>query len=863
MTMAQEAVAPPLKLPLLVILTAALAAAALEVKIDGGGLCHPGLLPPSCQQGELAAVNWPGYLQLLCRSEVERNEVAAAVTRVLAKFSKDTADDCRSGFITTVMALKGSGAGEWEDQVVRFLPDGNVRFLINAFDDDEDSTRFKQFSATMPPVYSLAPPFPLWPFPGILGPLREAQDLASMVELPRTERCSEVRLAEVGCGNDPAWAELLRVLCSRCQTPRGEHGLPCLYDQTLLGLVRSVLTASRDRSRKIPCPHGFVAAILSLSGRTDLSLPDVSPAVFRTWRQDGSEAYVLHCAFRQVAQDPRNYISLNIPMLDLAPYPFHSGMLRSARINAPKDADYYRAFLGLVSTALSRAGVAHVLLPGDLSVGHWTLDELQPRGSLYSFFVSYAARPQLEELLAGLLDELHTAFAGAWRLAKPMPGGLWQVGEEPFRFAPEESLAYRVFCSQCLYASFYFYLREGLGPLLPLAPWTPCLIPSHRVFPARTRDLGDSLSAPFAFDIAWLHRSQRPPVVWTPEGPSGLGVRGESCRSARDRLLQKEFHRQERTSSSDTLLLPSWPAPLTPEFDLSSGVHPEMGLYDLMRLREDSEAAGLHRYSDKVRFKTRLLQEGVPVPKILYMSNESPQIGHVLQNLGTTRFVAKPTHLAATSFVYVMRDGVNLVNGQTTSLAEVEAGLAEAWHDRHVDDWATESTTPGVIVEELVEPPARDGQPGSTPDELKCQTFFGEMLYCEWVFVRNMTTGEDGSEHFMGAHLAGDRAQPSMGHKACGIPNFESKGYIFKDRSCFGCAEQVPLSTDAWQRLVEIVEKVAVGTDHIRIDIFVTPSGEPVVNEANISFLKISKLPSVLVEEMRRRWLEGYRAFYS
>jgi len=35
------------------------------------------------------------------------------------------------------------------------------------------------------------------------------------------------------------------------------------------------------------------------------------------------------------------------------------------------------------------------------------------------------------------------------------------------------------------------------------------------------------------------------------------------------------------------------------------------------------------------------------------------------------------------------------------------------------------------------------------------------------------------------------------------------------------------------------------------------------VNEANISFLKISKLPSNLVEEMRRRWLEGYRATYT
>eukprot|EP00933_Yihiella_yeosuensis_P076937 TRINITY_DN86938_c0_g1_i1.p1 TRINITY_DN86938_c0_g1~~TRINITY_DN86938_c0_g1_i1.p1 ORF type:complete len:149 (+),score=20.36 TRINITY_DN86938_c0_g1_i1:69-449(+) len=122
-----------------------------------------------------------------------------------------------------------------------------------------------------------------------------------------------------------------------------------------------------------------------------------------------------------------------------------------------------------------------------------------------------------------------------------------------------------------------------------------------------------------------------------------------------------------------------------------------------------------------------------------------------------------------------------------------------------------------------------------------------------------MTSGEDGSTHFEAAHQRGDRAKPTIGHKACGIPNFASKGYIFRDGSCFDCVEAVPLSRSAWRRLIRIAEKVAAGTDHIRIDIFVTPGGEPVVNEANISFLKISKFPEMLVEEMRRRWLEGYR----
>ena len=48
----------------------------------------------------------------------------------------------------------------------------------------------------------------------------------------------------------------------------------------------------------------------------------------------------------------------------------------------------------------------------------------------------------------------------------------------------------------------------------------------------------------------------------------------------------------------------------------------------------------------------------------------------------------------------------------------------------------------------------------------------------------------------------------------------------------------------------------------IRIDVFVTPEGKALVNEANISFLKISLFPPTLVEEMRRRWLEGYQALH-
>ena len=398
-----------------------------------------------------------------------------------------------------------------------------------------------------------------------------------------------------------------------------------------------------------------------------------------------------------------------------------------------------------------------------------------------------------------------------WKLPCPAPVLL---PKEPYRFAPRSGVAYRAFCEECIYVSLYFYRRGGApdASLIPLAPWRPCMVPSRRVFPSRERELAPGgPRVPLAFDADWLHRAQRPPVVWANSGEDGEG--------------QGTCHELRRSSG-----LPL--ASIEPAFDLSAGVHAELSLFDLMRLREDSEEEGLHRFSDKFLFKTELLRQGVPVPEVFHLSRqprEPAELLLLLRELGKTRFVAKPTHLAATSFVYAMRDGINMVSGQPATLEEVAEGLAESFRDKHVDDWATESTPPGFVIEELVEPPRPPRvrpQGGTTPDELKCQTFFGELLFCEWVFVQNMTTGEDGSGKFADAHSAGDRAMPSIGHNRCGIPNFVSKGYIFRDGTCMDCPEQVPLAPHRWEELVRMVEGVATGTDHIRLpgDMKKTPS---------------------------------------
>jgi len=437
----------------------------------------------------------------------------------------------------------------------------------------------------------------------------------------------------------------------------------------------------------------------------------------------GEPVLVLNSCFRQVGQDARNYFVLNVPMIDLSPFPFHSGSIRSARINAPKELDYYGRLLTSVSKLLHGLGIAHVLLPGDLSMGTWThssLTALEPHGPIWSIFLHLSARSLLASAAGQILASLASELGGVWRFMKAS-SGLWQIGEEPYRFSPQVELTFRVFCKECVFVSLYFYEHDGTEAVVPLDHWTPCVIPRKRVFPVQQRAHAGG-HVPFAVDATWLHRMQRHPVVWIPDATSdGLRAHGGHCLEARRRVFGAE----------------AVPLTLSEGFDLSPAVHSELGLFNLMRLREDSERPGLHDFSDKVRFKRRLQEEGLPLPRLYHLSNSSPDVLQELKRLPTSRFVAKPTHLAATSFVYVMRDEINLVNGRATSLEEIAAGLAEAWSDRHVDDWATESTPPGVLIEELIEAPEERHQASSsqTPHELKCQTFFGRLFFCEWVFV--------------------------------------------------------------------------------------------------------------------------------
>ncbi|CAE7420798.1 rnhA [Symbiodinium necroappetens] len=793
-------------------------------ELPAQGECRGGPLPAGCRSGRLRDFDWQTYLGLLC-SELPRSVAHQAILQALARFDADNARACPEGFAVSMLALYATGASEFEDQVIRFKPDGSSHFLVLAWKFERGRAVLDHWSTSLPATVPLAPPWPSWNFPGPLQHLQQAQDLSQLKELPPSLHCDEQSLASIGCSEE---TPLLQALCSHCET-----NLPCTYSEGLLQLLSRAVEAvpkqprSAESTERPRCGHALLAALLALIPVEWLKSPWLtwaflvvlvveeasrngrrSTAAVRTdpelYRMGTPPKLVMHSTFKRVAQDPEKMFVFNIPLMDLSPFPFHTSPLRSARSDRPKG--LYQDAIKAVSQSLERRGIGHVIVPGDASMMSSTTD------GVWSIFL-----PALSVLQAHLKDwieaDLNRELLGHWRLVHVSPG-LWQIGEEPYRFSPRTGVSFRAFCPDCVYVSLYLYVQEEVGQsVFPLSYWKPCRLGLARLFPIQRKE-----ELPLAADPAWLRRAASVTTI-------------AGCKAERTRLIG---------------LLPRvvpWPLgedlwedlddAVMPAFDIEDGTHSDLGLFDLMRQREDSESPGLRRFSDKVLFKTWMLQEAIPIAEIFHMSNESPDVLAALGSLKTQRFVAKPTHLAATSYVYVMKDGINLVNGQSLSHEEINSGLREAWNERHVDDWATESTRPGVLIEELVESSERQGR---TPDELKCQTFWGKLFFCEWTFVQNMSSGDEGSARFDDAHQQGDRAQPALGHQACGIPNFASNGYIFRDGSCLDCVAAPPLTGEAWKRMVSTIETIARGSDHIRIDVFVPGGGRFLVNEANISY---------------------------
>jgi len=707
----------------------------------------------------------------------------------------------------------------------------------------------------------------LSPFPVSTEPLLAQLRWHDLSFEPAAETCEASALAqdcaEGALGID--WSDFLSEVCQRCD----RHF--CFTSKALLAAVDTIIANAwvmRHAQQAIPCAAGYFTALMikskynavtySAFASVDASATLVNESltmlqvVFRGMDVegvDGSGEDAIagrrpELSFSSMESAGTRSIFHTLPMESLAPFPLEFSAFHSllSRRSGQEYSGWQLSFASEVAHRLASIGIFNFLVPGDASAEPVLLDELSgvTESSRVSIFVPVEFRFRL---LAALRERRHDHIV--------YRNGLLQLGPVPYE-SPSWTLPFRVFCEHCVYVSFVFYLTDAEW-VLPLHPWRPCRIPLGTAFPTVAFEASAGVVVQLARGalISGNHGARRlrmeyPPddagrAAFTREGDDAEAGMAGTCR--RQLLELPEARQLEGEEGGGGA---AWFPELRPEFDLASEVREGMSPVDLKMLRQLSTREGLVTFLDKIRLKRWCVEHEVEVPRIYFSSNTSPEIPAEL--LAMPRFVAKPSHLADASFVYVMRDGVNMINGNVTSAEEIQEGLRTAFATVNANDWATEHAMPGIMVEELIEPWDTGRGSETTPDELKCHAVWGELFFCQWVWVSHMS-GD------LGKVVAQEDWPLNRGHVDFGIPEFASSGYVFRDGSCVLCEGRPPVD---WEKTLRMVETVAEGSDYLRVDIFVK-DGRPVLNEVTITFAAIVGFQPEIGKELARRWLEGYQ----
>jgi len=124
-----------------------------------------------------------------------------------------------------------------------------------------------------------------------------------------------------------------------------------------------------------------------------------------------------------------------------------------------------------------------------------------------------------------------------------------------------------------------------------------------------------------------------------------------------------------------------WFPAIMSDFDISIELPQEMSSKldpsEIKMVRQLSERPELSRFTDKIRMKFWCRARGFEIPDIYHFPNIDPVAP--FEVLSKPVFVAKPSHLADTSYVYVMRNGIDLVTGNVISVEDILAGLSKAF----------------------------------------------------------------------------------------------------------------------------------------------------------------------------------------
>eukprot|EP00929_Paragymnodinium_shiwhaense_P045506 TRINITY_DN23249_c0_g1_i5.p1 TRINITY_DN23249_c0_g1~~TRINITY_DN23249_c0_g1_i5.p1 ORF type:complete len:823 (-),score=163.09 TRINITY_DN23249_c0_g1_i5:13-2481(-) len=583
-------------------------------------------------------------------------------------------------------------------------------------------------------------------------------------------------------------------------------------------------------------------------------------------------------------------VKIAMPVMSLAPFPLHTNKFRAMR---QVTQDEYTDFLGDVSNALSASGIFHVLLPGDstsvqigkhfgfLNISSFLVEKFGVESSQrpdtdgssatnaagaslrrFSFFLPLELREMVGRVLWGPGDG--PLGLGRHRHAVELGLGHIQLGEMPYYFA--RGVNYRIFCSHCLWVSFYFYATEGVAPsasyLLPLAYWLPCRIPMDAVFPVRAVALKPEVLLPHA-------RSEKTEEVSLAATDADVGLRFASqrnyskpdiykgsCREALARALAKQTGPQLSLARGGPLPSPALP-PVIPELlpmhDISGKFDEGTNLDVLMALKQIHEANGLEMYQDKIALSKQFADRGLRVPRLYYSSYDASfDLLPTLRELDEQHvpYVAKASHMCCSLAVFVMEDEVDRVSGQKVTHEQIQESLQQAFANPFTvvtptcGDWGTVKAgeKPGVLVEELLRPsipvePLLEKLGGGewlTPDIVACHLMWSALFHCVWEMKLRDLSGKVHTEEL---------------------------GVIFRDGSCLGCRYPMPFKDD-WSGTVALLEELLPHADYLRITLFVK-DGKAVLNEIEYTTGGLETVPVRIAQEWTLLWTEGYHRYNS
>lgn len=212
---------------------------------------------------------------------------------------------------------------------------------------------------------------------------------------------------------------------------------------------------------------------------------------------------------------------------------------------------------------------------------------------------------------------------------------------------------------------------------------------------------------------------------------------------------------------------------------------------EFLKVRNSLQRPELVNYVDKIEQQKFAEKFGIATPKTYIATREKKPIIDIIAKLPS--YVAKMTHLSLSQGLIIVKNGVNIVDGQPITPKEVQDTVFKHFEmkARAVESWTLHQVKPGFMIQEYI--PNRN--------EVKIQTIWGRAIIGEWRGGEaNTSTTQIWGRYDRAGNLAdGKKSAPEW-----------------------------------WPKAVAAAEKMSSGTDALRVDFLVRENGELLLNELEI-----------------------------